>query len=91
MRIERQIHQHTPGNADLRRQPGAFRSQRILNNLNHQRLPFKQQLLDRGGCGAVAALGAVLSQIRHMNERRTLQPDIHKRALHPRQHTYHLP
>ena len=94
MVILRQEHQQTPGNADLRGQPRAFGSDRILDNLNRQRLPLKNLFFD-GHLGAARCAGRLairwaVPDISHMQKCRALQADVNEGRLHPRQDPGHL-
>src|SRR4029079_12041794 len=84
VRVLRQIDQQPPGEAQLRRQPGALGPDRILDHLHEQRLTFVQDALDRPVL-AVAVL-PVLPDVGDMQERRALETDIDECALHAGKH-----
>ena len=88
MRILWQIDQHAAGDADLRRQTRTFTADRILDHLHEQRFAFVNQTLDRQRLFRRDL--AKLPDIGHMQERRTLKPDVDKRRLHPGQHAHHF-
>uniref|UniRef100_A0A7S4D5R6 Uncharacterized protein n=1 Tax=Heterosigma akashiwo TaxID=2829 RepID=A0A7S4D5R6_HETAK len=93
--ILRQIDQHATGDADLAGQPRALGADRVLDDLDRQRLPFEDQSLDRRRRRIVALVAAMAElrgavQIGHMQEGRALQADVDEGALHAGQHAHHL-
>ena len=100
--VLRQEHQQPPGNADLRRQPGALGAHRILEHLHHQRLALEELLFNRlqrrhgwrARCArrvrfrlGMAAVDAA-HQVGDMQKRRPVQADVDKGRLHARQHAH---
>ena len=81
VRILRQIHEQSSGQAHLGRQPGAFGADRILDHLHQQRLAFVQDAFDRLAVVAVAVL-PVLPDVGDMQERRAFEADLDERGLH---------
>ena len=87
----RHEYQVTRWNGDLRRQTRTLGSQRVLDNLYGNFLPFTQQLAD---IGIIVTPGVALrisrTGIRRMQKCCPLQPDIDKGSLHPGQYPANL-
>ena len=86
MRIARQVNELAPGQRDRGRKASTFGSDRILCDLNHQGLPFMQNMFDGFG---FTVLGVCFKQIRHMQKAGSLKTDVHESALHARQNPHH--
>src|SRR5262249_27911722 len=83
-----QVYQEPAGDADLRRQSRALAADRVLDDLHHQILAFREQAFDRPrGVAAVA----VAPDIGYMQKRGALPSDIDERRLHAGQDTHHSP
>src|SRR5450759_3719050 len=87
MCLLRQIHQQTSGDAQLGGEPSTLGAQRLLDDLHQQLLTFVQNFFYRFCSVDVVA---VLPNVRHMQESRTLQSDVDKSRLHARQHAHDL-
>ncbi len=67
----------------------------VFDDLHRQRLAFKHLALNRdlrlrAACHAQAlAIGRAVPHISHVQEGRTLQPNVYKGRLHARQHPRH--
>ena len=92
MIVLRQENQKPPGDADLRRQPGALAANRILDHLHRQRLPLeylllnRQRRLRRAHCRRRLALGLSLPDVGHVQEGSAVKPYVDEGRLHTRKH-----
>ena len=84
MRILRQVHEHPAREADLRRQARALGADRVLDDLHQHRVALVDHPLDRRRLFLREL--AVLPDVRHVQERRALEPDVDERRLHAGQH-----
>src|SRR5690606_25764030 len=93
VRVMGQVDQHPAGNADVRGQACALCAERILDDLDEQRLAFEQEFFDRYGDGRLAqAAGlAVFAQVGDVDECGALEADIDECALHAGQYADHFP
>lgn len=92
MRLLRQIDQRSSRDTHLRGKPRTLGADRILDHLHHQRLAFEHDLLD-GRMRRIRmrfASNTRMPDIRYVQERCALEPDIDKRRLHARQHAHDL-
>ena len=93
MVVLRQKHQQAPCDADLGGQARAFGADGVFDDLHHDGLALEDLLLDGhlrlvfAGKHWRFAIFLALPDIGHMQESRTLQPDIDKGRLHAGQHT----
>lgn len=92
MRLLRQVDERAARDADLRRQPGAFRADRILDHLDHQRLALEHGLFDRLVRRARLRLAreARMPDVGDVQERRALEADVDECRLHAGQHAHDL-
>lgn len=81
----RHVHQIARRNRQLRGQPRAFGTDRILGDLHHQALAFVHQRTDAFHRRAFAQ-----GDFGGMNECRTIQADVDEGRLHSRQHPHDL-
>ena len=92
--VLRQKHQVPPGDADLGGQAGPLGAHRVLDDLHHDGPTFEDLLFNRhqrltGACRGIA-IGMLLPNVGHMQERGLVQTDVDEGRLHARQHTGHL-
>ena len=90
MRLLRQIDERSAGDTDLRRQARSLRADRVLDDLDHQRLAFEDRFFDGLQRPRMFAGCARLPDIGDMQERRAFETDIDERRLHPRQDAHDL-
>ena len=79
--------QEASGHGDLRRQPRALATHRVLRDLDHHRLPVLQDLLDPR-LRSLQVLGRVV-HLAGVQDAVASAPDVDERGFHAREHVLH--